>query len=188
MTFFFKNHPSISYDVQKNGISRTAQNPLVRFKLQELLKSRSALYYTHDIEEGQTAEFIADKYYDDSTLDWIIYIVNDIIDPQYDLPMDYQQFIAYVKSKYGSVESALNTVHHYEHIIQIQSVLFDGTIVPEKVIVVDETTYNTLVSTERREVSNYTYEERLNESKRTIKVLHVDFLTQFLDEAERIFE
>jgi hypothetical protein len=61
MTFFFKNHPSISYDVQKNGISRTAQNPLVRFKLQELLKSRSALYYTHDIEEGQTAEFIADK-------------------------------------------------------------------------------------------------------------------------------
>ena len=79
-------------------------------------------------------------------------------------------------------------MHHYEHIIQTQSVLFDGTIVPEKVIVVDETTYNTLTATERREVSNYTYEERLNESKRSIKVLHVDFLTQFLDEAERIFE
>jgi hypothetical protein len=188
MTFFFENHPRISYDVQKNGISHTVQNPLVRFKIQELLKSRSALYYTHDIEEGQSIEFIADRYYGDSTLDWVIYIVNDIIDPQYDLPMDYQQFVAYVKSKYGSVESALNTVHHYEHIIQIQSVLFDGTIVPEKVIVVDETTYNTLVSTERREVSNYTYEERLNESKRTIKVLHTDYLGQFLDEAERIFE
>jgi hypothetical protein len=140
------------------------------------------------LKKGKPQNLLLIRYYGDSTLDWVIYIVNDIIDPQYDLPMDYQQFIAYVKSKYGSTESALNTVHHYEHIIQIQSVLFDGTIVPEKVIVVDETTYNTLVSTERREVSNYTYEERLNESKRTIKVLHVDFLTQFLDEAERIFE
>ncbi len=65
MTFFFKNHPSVSYDVQKNGISHTVQNPLVRFKIQELLKSRSALYYTHDIEEAQTVQFIADKYYDD---------------------------------------------------------------------------------------------------------------------------
>jgi len=67
-------------------------------------------------------------------------------------------------------------------------VLFDGTIVPEKVIVVDETTYNTLTATERREVSNYTYEERLNESKRTIKILEKEYLNQFLDEAKSIFE
>jgi hypothetical protein len=96
------------------------------------------------LKKGKPQSLLQIRYYDDSTLDWIIYIVNDIIDPQYDLPMDYQQFIAYVKSKYGSTESALNTTHHYEHIIQTQSVLFDGTIVPEKVIVVDETTYNTL--------------------------------------------
>jgi hypothetical protein len=188
MAFFFENHPKISYDIQKNGITHTVQNPLVRFKLQNILKNRTALYYTHDINEGQSIEFIADRYYGDSTLDWVIYIVNDIIDPQYDLPMDYQQFITYVKSKYSSVESALNTVHHYEHIIQTQSVLFDGTIVPEKVIVVDETTYNTLTATERREVSNYTYEERLNESKRTIKILEKEYLNQFLDEAKSIFE
>jgi len=188
MTFFFHNHPTISYDVEKNGISYTAQNPLVRYQLQEILKSRAALYYQHDIQEGQSAEFIADKYYGDSTLDWIIFITNDIIDPQYDLPMDYQQFVAFIKSKYGSTESALTTVHHYEEIVQAQSVLFDGTIVPEKAIIVDETTYNSLVPADRREVTNYTYEERLNESKRTIKVLHKDFLTDFLDEAERIFE
>ena len=187
MAFFFENHPLISYDVQKNGIPRTVQNPLVRFKLQNILKSRTALYYTHDIEEGQSVEFIADRYYGDSTLDWVIYIVNDIIDPQYDLPLDYQQFVAFVKSKYGSTESALNTLHHYEHIIQTQSVLYDGTIVPEKVIIVDETTYNGLVATEKREITNYTYEERLNESKRTIKILHSDYLDQFLAEAEGIF-
>jgi len=188
MTFFFKNHPQVSYDIQGNGVPRTVQNPLVRFKLLDVLKNRTALYYTHDIQEGQSLEFIANRYYGDSTLDWVIYIVNDIIDPQYDLPLDYQQFVAFVRSKYNSVESSLNTIHHYEHIYQTQSVLFDGTIVPEKTINVDLTTYNGLVATDRREVSNYVYEEELNESKRSIKVLHVDYLVDFLAEAESIFE
>ena len=172
MAFFFKNNPQVSYDVQKNGIPRTVQNPLVRFKLQEILKNRTAIYYTHDIAEGQSVEFIT----------------NDIIDPQYDLPLDYQEFVAFVRSKYGSTESALNTVHHYEHIIQTQSVLFDGTIVPEKTITVDLTTYNSLVATDRREVSNFTYEEKLNDSKRTIKVLHADYVVDLINEAESIFE
>ena len=104
------------------------------------------------------------------------------------MPLDYQEFVAFVRSKYGSTESALNTVHHYEHIIQTQSVLFDGTIVPEKTITVDLTTYNSLVATDRREVSNFTYEEKLNDSKRTIKVLHADYVVDLINEAESIFE
>ena len=100
-----------------NGVPRTVQNPLVRFKLLDVLKNRTALYYTHDITRRTIpVEFIANRYYGDSTLDWVIYIVNDIIDPQYDLPLDYQQFVAFVRSKYNSVESSLNTIHHYEHI------------------------------------------------------------------------
>jgi hypothetical protein len=164
------------------------QNPLVRFKLREIIKNKSILYYTHDIKEGQTCEYIANRYYGDSTLDWVIYIVNDIIDPQYDLPLGYQDFINYVKSKYNSIESALSTTHHYEQIIQSQSVLFDGTIIPEKYITVDLTTYNGLPINEKRDISNFTYEERLNESKRTIKILHKDFLINFINESERIFE
>mgnify|MGYP003632662575 CR=1 FL=1 len=188
MTFFFKNHPLVSYDIRGNGVPRTIQNPLVRFKLLDVLKNRTALYYTHDIQEGQSLEFIADRYYGDSTLDWVIYIVNDIIDPQYDLPLDYQQFNAFVKGKYGKVETAINTIHHYEHIYQKQSVLFDGTIVPEKVIIIDATSYASLPVTDRREVSSFTYEEKLNDSKRTIKILGTDYLGQFLSEAESIFE
>jgi hypothetical protein len=188
MSFFFKKHPLISYDVQKKNLPNIVQNPLVRFKLLDILKTRTALYYTHNIEEGQTVQFIADRYYNDITLDWVIYIVNNIIDPQYDLPLDYQQFNAFVKGKYGKVETAMNTIHHYEHMYQKQSVIFDGTIVPEKVIIIDATTYASLPATDRREVSSFTYEERLNDSKRTIKILHHDYIDQFLDEAESIFE
>lgn len=188
MSFFFKKHPLVSYDIEKKNFPAIIQNPLVRYKLMDILKARVSTYYTHNIEEGQSMQFIADRYYEDVTLDWILYITNNIIDPMYDLPLDYQQFNAFVKSKYGKVETAMTTVHHYEHIYQTQSVTFDGTIVPEKYLVVDKTTYDSLPTSSTREVSDYTYEEELNDSKRTIKVLHKDYLNQFLTEAEGIFE
>lgn len=188
MPYFFNRHPEVQYDMGYTGNSITVHNPLVRFKLKEALKSRSALYYTHNLEDGQSVQFVANEYYDDVTLDWIIYFVNDIVDPQYDLPLNYQDFINFIKGKYGSVEDALNTVHHYEQIIQTQSVLYDGTIVPEKVIEVDATTYAGLAADEKREIDCYEYEQAENEKKRNIKVLHKDYLIQVLDEIEGIFE
>ena len=188
MPHFFNRHPEVDYDMGLTGNSVTVQNPLVRFKLKDALKSRSALYYSHNLEEGQSIQYIANQYYEDPTLDWVIYVVNDIIDPQFDLPLDYQDFINFVKGKYGSIESALNTNHHYEQIIQTHQVLFDGTVVPEKTIEVDATTYVGLAVDEKRAVDNYTYEQNLNESKRRIKVLHKDYLVQILDEIESIFE
>ena len=125
MAHYFTNFPSVEYDLGRTGFPRTIQNPLVRFKLLDILKSKSALYYEHIVEEGQSAQFIADNYYEDVTLDWVIYLVNDVYDTLYDWPMDYQVFTEFLRSKYDSVEKALNTVHQYEHIIQKQTVLFD---------------------------------------------------------------
>src|SRR5210317_1606644 len=109
MPHFFENFPTIDYDLQRNGTIRTIQNPLVRFKLLEALKNNTVLYYTHDIREGQTVQYIANRYYGDSTLDWVLFITNDILDPVYDLPLDYQDFVNFVVNKYGSIESAMNT-------------------------------------------------------------------------------
>jgi hypothetical protein len=188
MAHFFNNFPLVQYDIEKTNRFNTVQNPLLRFKLLDILQNRSALYYEHIVEEGQSAQFIANRYYQDVTLDWVIYLVNDIQDPIYGWPLDYQVFTEFVKSKYGSIESALNTVHHYEWIYQDQQVLFDGTLIPEDTINVDATTYASLGANEKREVSNYTYEERENEKKRQIKILQREYLDQFLAEAESIFE
>lgn len=188
MAHFFNNFPSVEYDMGRVNVPLTIQNPLVRFKLQDILKGRSALYYEHIVEEDQSAQFIANRYYGDVTLDWVIFLVNDIFDYEYEWPMNYQKFTAYVKSKYGSIESALNTTHHYEWIYQPREVLFDGTIIPEDVIIVDKTTFDSLGLNERREVSNYVYEENENEKKRNVKILQRQFLDQFLEEAESIFE
>jgi hypothetical protein len=188
MAFYFRNHPTIQYDLLKDGTNRVIQNPLVRFKLVNVLKNRTALYYTYDLQEGQTLQFVADKYYGDVSLDWVIMITNDIIDPQYDLPLGYQDFVNYVRGKYGSIETAQQQTHHYEWIYQPFQKLFDGTIVPEKRLNVDATTYAGLPVDEKREVDSYTYEVEENEKKRTLKILQKNYLGQFLSEAESIFE
>lgn len=187
MSHFFKYFPTISYDLLKNGNTRVIQNPLVRFKILNALKNRTALYYTYDIKEGQSAQFIAHKYYGDETLDWILFLTNDIIDPLYDWPLDYQDFTNYLKNKYGSIETALNTFHSYEWIYQSQQTLYDGTIVSEKVLNVDAETYAGLPVNEKREVSKYDYEQRLNDKKRNIKILKSDYLGNVLTEIERVF-
>lgn len=188
MAFFFSNHPRVSYDISKNNNFVKATNPLVRFKIQDIIKNTTAIYFKHTVEEGQSIQFIAQRYYGDSNLDWVIMITNDIYDILYDWPMDYQVFTEFVKSKYGSVETALKTVHQYEHIIQEQTVLSDETIIPEEFLVVDKTTYDGLGINEKREISKFGYEERENEKKRSIKILQRRFLQNILDEAESIFE
>ena len=187
MAFFFSKFPSISYDINKNDRPITVQNLLSRFKVKDFLKAKTTLYYNHNIEDGQSAAVIADAYYDDETLDWILYITNDIVDINYDWPMEYQVFASYLRGKYGSIETAINTNHHYEQIIQSQSVLFDGTIIPEKYIQVDLTTYQSLAATERRSIDCYTYETKLNDSKRSIKVLHKNYVPQIINEIKIIF-
>ena len=55
-------------------------------------------------------------------------IVNDIIDPYYDWPLNYQNFINYMKSLYGSVDGAKSTVYEYRKILSEQTTLIDGTV------------------------------------------------------------
>lgn len=188
MPHFFKHFPSVSYDMLTKGNKKDlVTNPLARYKILDTLRNLSAVYYTHNVAEGQSAQFIARQYYDDETLDWVIFIVNDIIDPYYDWPLDYRDFNNYVKGKYGTVETAMNTNHHYEYVYQEKSILFDGTVVPEKLYEVDLTTYNTLPVSSRRAISSYTYEERKNDAKREIKILKRSYLSALLDETERVF-
>ena len=59
---------------------------------------------------------------------------------------------------------------------------------PQKYFQVDAETYAGLPVDQKREVSQYTYEEEKNDARRVIRVLDNVYLNTFLDEAESIFE
>jgi hypothetical protein len=188
MPYFFNSFPKVLYDVKKNEKFELATNITVRFKMQEVLRSRLAIYFDYHVQSGERADTVAFKMYDDPTLDWIIYLANVIIDPQYDWPMGNQAFINYIKEKYGSVSVAQGTVHHYEWIYQPHKVLFDGIIVPEKTYEVDLATYNTVDSGARRIKYDFDYEDDLNESKRNIKVINKNNISSIVQQVEGIFK
>lgn len=188
MSYMFDRWPTVSYDIKKNGKPLELTNITLRFKINDLLRDKSVVMYDYDVQDGERADIIAYKYYDDETLDWVIYLINNIIDPQFQWPLDDQSFERYMRNKYGSLQAANQTVHAYEKILREQSVFFDGTIIPEKRVIVDKETYDLTTPSLRRTIDKYTYELELNEARSRIKILDKRYITGLISTYESSVE
>jgi hypothetical protein len=188
MAFYFRPFPLISYDIKKNNKPVFLTNIMTRFKIVEAFQRQEAVYYNYAVKDGERADVIAFKYYGDVTLDWIIYVTNDIIDPEFDWPLSTNDLNKFMVKKYGSITAANEQVHHYEQIINESSVQFDGTVIPARYEEIDLTTYNTLSSSEKRIVTSYEYEVERNDDKRDIKLLSSEFVAQVLAQVNTAFE
>jgi hypothetical protein len=177
MSYMFNNWPTVSYDIKKNGKPLELTNITLRFKINELLRNKSTVMYQYDVKDGERPDIIAYKYYGDTTLDWVILLTNNIVDPQFEWPLDERSFERYMRNKYGSLDAAKQTIHLYEKILREQQVYFDGTIIPEKRVVVDKETYDLTSPTSRRAVDKYTYELELNQARSSIKILDKRYIS-----------
>ena len=187
MAFYFRPFPKVEYDLKKNKLPLLLTNVTARYKIRDVLKDKVAIYYDYIIKDSDRPDLIAYKYYDDETLDWLIYLVNDIIDPYYDWPLQQDAFEKYMRTLYGSVSAAKATVFEYRKILNKQTVLFDGTIIPERFVVVDQNVYNETATNLRREVDAYEYYEEENNEKRKIRLLDRRFAQDVKSEVELIF-
>ena len=66
------------------------------------------------MKDSDNPEVIAHKLYDDPNRYWMVMFANNLIDPYYDVPLDYGELDAYVEYTYGSVANAQSEIHHYE--------------------------------------------------------------------------
>jgi hypothetical protein len=114
MSRYFNYFPKLLYTT--NNTTSIVTDLLTRPALIQDILDNTSLYYEYDVQEGDTPEIVASRYYGDAELHWVILIVNQITDPFYDWPMSYQQFVAFINEKYGSQANALELVHHYERI------------------------------------------------------------------------
>ena len=115
-------------------------------------------FIAYRINDGDTAENICYRLWADSSLSWILYRVNEMVDPFFDWPLRSDELLDYVKNKYGT--SAINDVHHY---------VKDGFVVNQN----DD-------DPEIFPVTNYEYEFNRNEEKRDIVLPTDTFIQTFL--------
>ena len=191
MSEFFQHYPQISYDITgaKPAKYKTAINAMVRVKLKNIVADDVVRYFGYSIPEAERPDITSYKIYGDVKFTWLIFLINDIHDPIYDWPLGSREFVTFIKSKYGSITTAKNNIHHYERIIR-DRVEATGTMdaIPQAKIEVDLTTYNALESEEREVVYSFNWEVDRNEAKRDIKLISPDYVSSIFSEHEGKFE
>ena len=215
MSKFFNYYPKTFYTSNNNstGID-TVTNIIARFAFEKSLKENSSAFYKSTIKDSDTPEIIAHKFYDHSERHWIVLLFNDIIDPQYDWPLQSDTLIDYINTKYSTVEYAntantlvtgLSWAQNISHVQAYYKIITrtsaDGTDIVEK-ITVDANTYANIAATSISYTLNnassitqtvskttqtyYDYELELNEAKREIKLLKGDFVSEVEKEFKRV--
>ena len=191
MSEFFQHYPQISYDITgaKPAKYKTAINAMVRVKLKNIVADDVVRYFGYSIPEAERPDITSYKIYGDVKFTWLIFLINDIHDPIYDWPLGSREFVTFIKSKYGSITTAKNNIHHYERIIR-DRVEATGTTeaIPQAKIEVDLTTYNALGSGEKDVVYSFNWEVDRNEAKRDIKLISPDYVSSIFSEHEGKFE
>ena len=168
---YFGNFPFVLYDSVGGGNFKVVTNLLKRVAVRSKVKINTSLFDTYDVKDGETPEMIADMLYDDSELHWIILLLNDITDRYHQWPQNTNQFIAYVNDKYSNIDAT----HHYE----ISQVSGDTTI---KIDIGTDNTEHSGASV----VTNYEYEENLQDKKRKIRLLDPAYVEDFVAEFEKL--
>tara|TARA_A100001011_G_scaffold173722_1_gene182414 strand:- start:2247 stop:2774 length:528 start_codon:yes stop_codon:yes gene_type:complete len=168
---YFEKFPVIPYDAEGTYDFKDVTNLLRRVALRANVRTNALLYDTYDVRDGETPESIADKLYGDTNLHYIVMLVNNITDRYHDWPMNGAQFLHYINEKYSDPDA----VHHYE----IEQTSGDTSIKID--IGTDNTNYSSATA-----ITNFDYEQKLQDEKRKIRLLDPQYASQFVEEFENL--
>jgi len=161
--------------------------------------SNPLLFYQYDVQDGDTPETVAYKYYGDSYRYWLVMFSNQYLDPQWDWPLNYAEFHAYITNKYQSTDP-YNTVYQYQLIttqydestqtttintVAISQATYESTPVTQSASYVLPTGRVDVTITTNA-LTFYEWELQQNEAKRTINLINVDYADEVETELKKL--
>jgi len=209
MSKYFNFFPNTLYTVD-TITGDAVKNLTARFSFEESFKNNTSVCYEYNIQDSDTPEIIASKFYGDPERHWVVLMFNDITDPQFDWPMDYRTLISFIDEKYknnaNTGQSGTNWsqshIHSY-YKVETRTTLSTNTVVTNK-FEVDSNTYADIVATNndillpdgntvrikisKETKTHYDYEMELNETKRKIKLLKPEFVSSIESEFRRVIK
>ena len=117
---YFSNLPNVQYQQNPKGNGSlndfsTVKNLFKRPKVRTDIFNNITNFQKYEIQDGDRPDTLAKRFYEDSRLDWVIKISNNIINLTDEWPLSNDSLNNYMLDKYGSIEK-LAEVHHYETI------------------------------------------------------------------------
>ena len=210
MSNYFKRLPNIDYVSRlpnaKIGEYMPVKNLFKRGQLRDDIFQDLAVFTKYEISNDDRPDNVAFNFYGDSNLDWLVLLCNNIINIQSEWPMSQKSFDNYLISKYtesgdsdtDTYDRIYNGVHHYET-KQIKNsndveILAEGlTVSPDYTLTYYDwlvsgyvilskaanETYNTSLLTP---ITNYQYEEKIEDDKRNIFLLKPLYVSLVIDD------
>jgi hypothetical protein len=216
MSKYFDKIPKILYDIDGKQLTtyQNVTNVFFRVRIIRNVLENISAYYEYLVKDDDTPEILAEKVYGDPEAHWIVLMANQIVDAQYDWPLNSDDFNKYIINKYGSIQNSKTTIHHYEKVITRQNSIA-GSITETRFVVnqdqltvndmtVPYDTYNSLPETQevdeynlgdqetveqiirRDAISCYDYEDQINENRRAIKIIKPEYYAQIIREFDTL--
>ncbi len=162
------------------------KNVFRRAKLRDDLQNNFTVFERYEIPMGFRPDVVAEELYGSDQLDWVVLTVAGILNVRNEWPLSDRDIYDYSLDKYGE---SLNSVKFFET-TEVKDT--NGRMILPKGKVVDSNftipkpgeptaTLNPVVG-----ISNYEYETRLNDEKRSIFVLREEYLQQFLNDMREL--
>ena len=180
-------------DGRSEGDYSVVKNFFKRAKLRDDIFQDLAFFTKYTIIGDDRPDTVATKVYDDPTLDWVVLLSNNIVSIQSEWPLGQAAFNTYVTEKYGDETTLYSGIHHYE---SREVKANDGTIiipsgarvsVGQSVSFFDEDSSQQIIRTDvAMPVTNYMFEEKLNDEKRNIFILKPIYLNILFDDIDQI--
>ena len=177
---YFRRFPKMIYDMKNDNNYKLLPDILRRVKQRSAIKSGQFVFDNYDVKENEKPEDVAYKWFGDAQLHWIILMTNNITDRYYDWPLNSPQFAEFLTDKYGA--GSEDGTHHYE--ISRTSGRTSGRGPDDYSHKVECNSDESGATT----ITNREYEQREQDSKRQIRLLHKSFLGDFIAEFDNLIQ
>ena len=188
---YFRELPNLNYQSTSSDRSSSedyvvVKNIFRRAKLRDDLKYNFTSLIDYYIRDGVRPDQVADEIYGDPELDWVVLTSANIINVRDEWPLDSYEIYNYSLNKYGN---DLNQISHYETTEVKDS--SDRLILPQGKVVdsgftIPDPSSPTATLNPVAGVTNYEYETKLNDEKRSIYIITPEYLQVFLNDMRDI--
>ena len=199
MSNYFSYIPDLEYVSRlpdsKIGDYIRVKNLFRKGKLREDIFQDLTVFQKYSIKGNDRPDNVAFEVYGDSKLDWVVLLSNNILNIQTEWPLPQTDFDRFVLDKYGDYNTLYNGVHHYETEEVENS---QGVVIVPKGLQVDSSYsisfYDYLTGEQvttgnlATPITNYEYEEKVENDKRNIFLLKSTYLGVIINDMPEIME
>ena len=189
---YFRELPNVDYqsflsDSLSSQSYLRVKNLFRRNKLRDDLSGVFTLFNKYEIPEGSRPDLVAEEFYGDAELDWVVLLTAGILNVRDEWPLSNYNLYRYAENLYGI--DGLNNVRYYETKEVKDSsgrlILPKEKVVDSDFTIPDPDDYKGTLNPVRP-VTNWEYEVRKNEKKSSIYLLRREYLQQFLNDMRQI--